>query len=333
MLKLKIISCLLFFLSASALADYNKNLTCAPSQGDWVVENIGFGDVSVSPTAQVGDVIATTFSSSSAGNIKCYSGPSAGGGSNVFFISLMANDSNKQVLGNVFSSGIPGIGVRGYRSDTGVLLPTTQTFTIGSRDPARLWNLPVMKFELIKTGSIASGTLNASDMFVSFGLGYYVNANGWFRIARFYRFNNGGTNIITAGCTVKTLSQNVSLGEMSTADFKGTGSTGPEKAFQINFNCPSAVDYSFSIAPGAAGSHNDNSGILNIASGSLAASGVGIQVLQNSSPVPLNSTVSAGKTNAGTDTILNLSARYIQTAGTITGGQADSSAVVTINYN
>lgn len=146
--------------------------------------------------------------------------------------------------------------------------------------------------------------------------------------------NFTGTITDTA-CTVTnnaTKPLTVTLGTVSSKGFTTAGVTAAPTAFDIGLtDCPDTMKNA-SVKFGGDSANSDNS-ILKLTPGTGVATGVGIQIVDNTGKVvPLYTSSSLTPLTAGTNN-LQFIARYISLADTVTGGKADSTAQFTIVYN
>lgn len=183
--------------------------------------------------------------------------------------------------------------------------------------------------QLIVTGTVAAGTINAITM------GKYE----WY----IYAYNSSqtlgtsltltsGTQISIASCSVATASQSftVTLPTLSTKALTGLGATAGQTPFNINLNCQASVNVSVTMASTAASS--SVAGLINPTTGSGYASNIGVQLLdQNSNPIPWNKAVSYGQVAIG-PVSLPFFARYYQTAATNGAGKVAGTATFTMTY-
>ncbi|MGT8859435.1 fimbrial protein [Enterobacter sp. 186315] len=143
--------------------------------------------------------------------------------------------------------------------------------------------------------------------------------------------------IIDSACTVVNNLSNpldVTLGKVAKSAFTGSGSTAATTRFDILLkNCPETVT-SASINFGGTPDSND-ADVLALTSGTGAASGVGVQLLDNNStPIDLYSASTEYTLTSGTTTNdLQFGARYIQTGASIVAGQANAVSTFTVVYN
>ena len=138
--------------------------------------------------------------------------------------------------------------------------------------------------------------------------------------------------VSTTACSVTNASVKVPLGSVLSTAFTGTGSTAAEKSFTIDLDCNASTRVNLTLEgaqdPGGA------AGVLALtqeASGTTA-SGVGVQVLYNSTPVTFSSLFNVTTTATAGKYSIPLKARYYQTADKVKGGQANSLATFTLTY-
>ncbi|MCS2158568.1 fimbrial protein [Scandinavium sp. H11S7] len=125
----------------------------------------------------------------------------------------------------------------------------------------------------------------------------------------------------------------VDLGKVSKTVFTGVGSTTSPTSFKLTLkNCPASVSTASITFSGTA--NPDNAEVLALTAGADIASGVGIQLLDESSqPFPLYQPSVDHPLQSSVDNELEFGARYIATSDTVTAGQADSVANFTVVYN
>lgn len=225
----------------------------------------------------------------------------------------------------VYDTNVMGIGIRissyTYNSDTPGHLPYSGSMA----PPATIWLGNSVRVQLVKTlsndvgtGVIAAGT--ASRAYIGSPKLYY---------------NTVSINRITvnrAACTVTTTSIPVTLGNKTSADFAGVGSTSSDVPFTIPLNCIAGtrVNVTLDGTPDASGSP----GVLALSPSSTdaVANGVGVQVLYKSAPVTFGKLIKIGSASGGNYTIPFIG-RYYQTADKMTGGLANATATFTMTYN
>ena len=150
------------------------------------------------------------------------------------------------------------------------------------------------------------------------------------------QINFTGEIIDSAGTVVNGLSNplNVSLGKVAKSAFSGSGSTTSTTRFSIQLkDCPETVT-SASVTFGGTPDGN-NKDILAVTSGTGAASGVGVQLLDKTqNPLSLyTASTEYALTPGATTNDLQFGARYIQTGDIISAGLANAASTFTIVYN
>ncbi|XWJ88949.1 fimbrial protein [Phytobacter ursingii] len=243
----------------------------------------------------------------------------------------------------VYQTSIPGIGVKvslvQARKNIPVLTPAPQVWYTEPQS--------------IVTSGAASYTEGINVQFYITGPitpGIYppeILAETWFNNQYATPSTTGGAKIVTymlPSITIKapsceTPNINVNLEKHATTEFSGMYSTSTPKSFNFEIrNCntdTTSIKYTFKPATGI---NLQQSGTVNqyiTLDSSSTASGVGIQVLYNNgSIVPFNNEVSFTEYTAGAggSYTIPMKARYIQTAGTISGGTANSAVEFTMSY-
>lgn len=130
-------------------------------------------------------------------------------------------------------------------------------------------------------------------------------------------------------CSITTPVVNVHMPSVYKNSFTGIGSTTVPTEFKIGANCDSGVMPTVTFS--GQGS-SDTTDTFAINSGSEAASGLGIQLLYSGNPVKQNEAVEMKTIAASGVTEFPFSARYIQTANTVTSGKADATITFTLQY-
>lgn len=143
--------------------------------------------------------------------------------------------------------------------------------------------------------------------------------------------------VTSLGCTVTSTAITVPMGTVNSSNFSGTkyGATMAAKAFSIPLTCDVGTAVTLQIDSGAAGTVAYKMGVLALdaATSGTAATGVGLQILRNASPLVLGSAISIGTPTATGAYNIPLTARYFRSAATVTAGQANASATFTLTYN
>lgn len=176
--------------------------------------------------------------------------------------------------------------------------------------------------ELIKIGPITSGAFTTGRV-----VGLNMNDVYWMS-----SISISGGSVSSAGCTVDSTSITVPMGVVQRTALSGVGSTSPNTSFNIPLSCDSdtKVNVTFDATQDASAALGVIA--LNSLGGVGVASGVGVQLLHDNVPVTFGRPLAIGIAPGGTYTI-PLVARYYQTHGTVTAGQANGTGNFTITYN
>lgn len=145
---------------------------------------------------------------------------------------------------------------------------------------------------------------------------------------------SGAVQVTALGCTLAS-SDNLTLdlGSVPSRNFSGIGSTAGAKDFNVNLECDTGTNVNVTMSGTQNANSTDASVLALTSAGSAgAASGVGVQVLYNNTPLALNSNIVLGTSVAGGATTYTFSARYIQTLANITAGSANTIATLNISY-
>ncbi|MGE8349027.1 fimbrial protein [Pseudomonas sp. JDS08PS003] len=234
---------------------------------------------------------------------------------------------------NVFSTGIPGVGVRVFWFSPPEANSPDGTY-IGRRRIESLsrgfefnkkFNVPHrFTFELIKTGPITSGNTKNLKMEI-----WYSDFRS--NLIDLSNFTLTQKNI---GCRPDRPVDNILLPTARQQSFTQIGSATGAKAFSIDLKCDKGVKVAYLID-----SPHRQSDILLNGTGAEMATGVGIQLFKgdtsSSVPQPLGvrSNLTAVPTNQDEERVaIPLTARYVQTDALVTGGHVKANAVVTLIY-
>jgi len=225
---------------------------------------------------------------------------------------------------------VPGLGVRTTASNNNDAKIYSIPFQTDSSDPVRAQSYSVgilWGIELVVTNKLTPGQ-------------YSFPGSGWANI--FYENLNIHELNITAfdfnvsggGCSVVTSSLNVPLKNHSITEFTGVNSTTNSVDVPVQLNCPNSGTKILATLNATKDMSTSQSGAIKINSGgTLTATGVAVQMVDgNNNGIPLNSQIqyivaSPGLFNFG------WKARYLQTtSASVTAGDANASASVTIEY-
>jgi P pilus assembly protein, pilin FimA len=248
------------------------------------------------------------------------------------YVSLTNADAREYAAPGVYATNVAGIGIRVAASSerfpvyteedlvrpweySGEIRSTTKT-TARFRGAA----------QLVVTGPVASGMLDTSRLISLMTLDNSVLAE--------LRFSPTSVQITTNTCNLVNRNIYVPLKTINAQDFDGQYSeilTDSDFKIEIT-DCKAGtkIDYQFTSS-GSTGVTDGN--ILNIESGDSAASGVGIQILdQNNSVLQFDQDYTAINSTADKEPVeIPLKARYIKT-GEVSGGKVDSVATFELFY-
>ena len=237
---------------------------------------------------------------------------------------------------NIYSSGIPGVGMR-FRFEEG---STTiagywpQTWSTSNPVPATKIAVWVnIWIEFIKTGPITTGGVVVGEV------------AGWFSESQTVSIRVSGGIVVepkVPTCRVTTPAITVPLGNMPASTFNGVGTVSPSKPFNIVLQCSGGDMGTVTNVHTTLTDHTNPGNVsdtLSLAT-DATATGIGIQVLNGSTVIKYGPDSSAtGNTNqwkageAGNGTFtIPLTARYIQTAPKVTPGMANGLATFTMSY-
>jgi len=235
---------------------------------------------------------------------------------------------------NVYPTSIPNIGVRLSVSGTPLPYQTTQSY----KNPT--WSETFsIKVELIKTGEITAGGV------LSGAYAQYRANSGAGQLLVEYRF---ASPVVVQPrvptCKVATPDVTVPMGTVTTAQFKGVGTTTFPRTFDIGLNCSggsAGTSTNAYVTLTDATASTNTSTTLSLTKDSKA-SGVGIQILRGDTLLGYGPDSSAvgninqwymGNIAQGQASLrVPLTARYVQTQPTISPGSANARATFTLSY-
>lgn len=292
-----------------------------------------FGQVIISPDAQVGEVLAMReFPINGVEYGRCvYSSGLA--------IGEILQGGASSLSPAIYTTNIPGIGIRlaRRRQDSIINDIVYYPHTTATRYHTRLvLSQGFFRVELIKTeaqtgsGPLLSGTYST----------YYLRELGPSRPILTSTVLGSGVTVVSSSCEVDMGSRNIAVtfDSVSSSQFSGVGSTLSPREFDIQLNCtgPSlgedVIALSFDYAPDASGAD----GVIRVDEGTSAASGIGVQLLdrRSDSPVSSGDLVEVGSLSGTSlrSLSLPLEARYYQVGPSVGGGEVRATATFTIQY-
>jgi type 1 fimbria pilin len=278
------------------------------------------GNVVVNGSDPIGKVVYTkALNSSQVGKAFMYCTE----GETYYF--RMLTGSPVAGMDNVYSSNVPGIGIRVTDAfgrnfgQPGAAFPTEPNiYTQVDFTP--------IKFELIKTENISQGGVLDSGMFIA------AVGPGMDDGASLQASMGNGIIKVNNKCTVTTPVIQRDMGNnVSSIDFKGVGTTLQEKEISIGLNCDQYAKVSIKFD---ATSAPDYPNIIALNPSSKSATGVGIQLLdkRDKSPIPLGTSLLMTDSAEEGPMDLPFIARYFQTSQRVVGGAVSATADFTMTY-
>jgi type 1 fimbria pilin len=238
---------------------------------------------------------------------------------------------------NVYTSGIPGIGLKAavilaasppgdIDSATVLQYPlATQTVGAGTFNQAGY-----ARIQYIVTGPISTGTTNFG---LSFGGILYGSPRGLQIV-----LVNAKTSTVTAqACSVQTAAPAVRMAQVAARELNSVGATAGHGSFTITLNCPIAVNAAITFTDVTDPTNRTSN--LNLSTDSTA-SGVAYQILQGSQLVAYGpdaaepgteNQIILGAIPGSSSKDLPFSVRYVRT-GPLKSGSANAKATFTMSY-
>ncbi|MGX5011154.1 fimbrial protein [Enterobacter asburiae] len=237
----------------------------------------------------------------------------------------------------VYSTNVPGVGYAIGMQDTNMCNTGVTTYVSESNNQnmlcwkqmgglATYYAQGKAKLTFYKTANpIGAGTVNSTNV----GAAILQDQTVW-RPDAVLRINS--FNVETSACSVINPVINVPLGEVSRTAFTGQGTTVAEQHFTIHLDCDASTRVNLTLDDPTGSSTAPGVLPLTPATAVATASGVGVQVLYNNTPVTFGSMFNVGSSVSQGTMEIALSARYYQTAARVTAGQANSMATFTLTY-
>ncbi|WP_417211206.1 fimbrial protein [Acinetobacter venetianus] len=318
-----------------------SNAFCTLSSGFSTVDiSMAVGRVVVRPSDAVGTILrkATFPINPNGSTLRCTSS------SDRIYADLTQNYPISSLGNSIYTTNIPGIGIRLYREAENATnfsgyYPYSRSLT-----PGTTYNLAQGYFvvEIVKTASqTGSGTL-VPGRYSS----YYVTGNASKPFLTSTVYGNAIT-IASSSCELQgNINKVVTLPTVTKSGFSGVGSTQGPQSFDLNILCnggqnPTGYEEKNLISLGFdyIQDGTNNQVLSNTAPASTKANGVGVQLLWNYDNK--NQVIKKGdKLEIGTvksnETIqynVPMTAQYYQTAANVTAGTVRAMATVTIEYD
>ena len=243
----------------------------------------------------------------------------------------------------IYPTNINGLGIRISRPQGSFVLPFI--LPIGHLPNYAEYVTPIISsfpvfVELIKTGEITAGG-SLSGIFAE----AHENSPGGQLLVQVTYGSSVKIAPTIPTCSLATPSISVALDAQKSNSFTGLGSVSAAKVFQISLTCTGGSSGSSTNAyitftdlnqPG------NTSATLTLAGGSGAATGLGLQILNNGTPIGYGPDSNApGNTNQWkvaniaqgvSSYVIPLGVRYIQTGSIVTPGTVTGRATFTMSY-
>lgn len=316
---------------ASPWGAYAACSTSYPGGGPIVYTIKGFTPDTINPNVAVGQVLFEKETSMVTDRPHTFTCPGGAG---------LTHYRGVGVQGpyNTYLTNVQGVGMRFRFSDPGALQnhgPITDD--ADSTETTHVNVTMKVQVEFVKVGDMTTGGSVVGEV-----AGGFVQNNAVQTLSVVF----DAPILITPArptCAVVASDLKVSLGDVATSVFTGMGSVSPLRPFAIDLDCSGGGEgenTTVYITLTDLTDQGNTSDTLSLRSDSTA-SGVGIQIINNDTPVNLGPASDVigninqwmvGTTGNGPFSI-PLAARYVQTVATITPGSANGAAIFTMGYN
>lgn len=246
---------------------------------------------------------------------------------------LLANRQGSQQHDHIIQTAIAGLGIRLTLQQATPLYAGSQPQPFSQTPQSQRIDLPAMTLEIIKTAPAVSAVDIPTAGLLQQTLSY-PTSNGVIQV----QLQSAPVSVTNGGCLVEKQHDTVDLGNISVRQLGGIGRTAGEKRFTMGLYCAPNQHVRL-ISQGSVSDKRLSSaaelGILqNELTDNLAARGIGIQVLQQGSPLDFTalSGQSLGVALSGYVQV-PFSARFYQTAAQVSAGQVQSTLVFTLDYD
>ncbi|MEG5551114.1 fimbrial protein [Enterobacter wuhouensis] len=303
---------------------------------------VDYGNIIVQRDVPVGQAISNEIYGSMAHAFSCLTtgteGSSAGMKSSMLSYAFTSSTGRR-----VYNTNLPGVGISfGYAKNTlaGTAVFGGKNYLTSSDISTVSWSSnpnevdsndyqPIIQFW--KTGNITSGSV--MGQLASF-IAYTAQYNGG-QLAGDIPVYAGAGTITQVACTIKSASMVFDLGDVLEDVFGNTVGATPAQAQNTQnliLDCDSGANINVTLS-GVQNPDVSNTSVLGLTGQGNAgvASGVGVQLIYNSTPLALNTNIVL-KNSAGGIEMFPLTARYYQTKTAVTTGTANASATLTLTY-
>lgn len=292
---------------------FNAFATCVFADGQQT-QTVNFtpSNVIVQRDAPVGSVI---YSSSSAGGVSLLQ---CDGSTNTNYYKMVYLGGVTTSINHAYETNIPGVAISvnlawGYLDNP----PATDNTGSGSV------NMPPIRYKLYKTGDIQSGQFSLGEI-----------GNWTVSGITALKVNMIGGAVTEVACSITTPNLTFPIGTVSKADFGNTIGFTPDKTStqSLGLDCDKNANINVTLNGQQNPDVSDASVLaLNNQGDANTAQGVGVQLLYDGNPLVINNQLVLKKSSGGKETF-PITARYYQTRNSVTVGEANTSATLTLTY-
>lgn len=222
---------------------------------------------------------------------------------------------------DVYQTNVPGIGIRIKNLGSGRVFPYDQA--VAGLVYAKI--IDGIVAELVKTGVVQAGAITGGTLARASIAGVMYTEE----------VDMGSNAIIPVACSIQTPTLNFPIGNVLAVNFGssvGTIPAGAQNSQNLGLSCDAGANINVMLQGTQNPDVADTSVLALTGQGSAGvASGVGVQLLYNSSPLVLNNNIVL-KQSAGGQETFPITARYYQTKTAVTTGTANASAILTLTY-
>lgn len=307
---------------------------CYLNQNNYTAQNVlmNIGEVIIDPNAAVGTILKTgSFPIREVSNVAYCSG---NGGSSIG--QVINGTVVPGILNNVYTTNIPGIGVRLYRDSGEIQTYYPHTISLNRSNNVRLVG-GQFKVDIVKTGSIIGTGPLSSGLYST----YYYNGDGPSKPVLTSTLDANGIVIVNPTCSYRdgTDDQTIELADVGASEFSGIGSIAKPKEFSLKFKCNGGNQINQKLSVGLNYDPADsNNGVIRNTIGSGYARGIGVQVMTTKqTPEPIRSQnpiyVADIIQNTTSEPEITFKAQYYQTESNINSGKVFATATITMSYH
>jgi len=336
-MKIQLLTSTFLSICTASLSEAYAACTLSPSNAETIDVSMDMGNLVVTPSMPVGYLIKEGKFNYTSGSSQVICDKN--GGKNIAELSKPLKLSS---LGSkIYSTNIPGIGIKLYRTTTGGNASGFYPYTVDLDSGPHSLGDGHFHVQIYKTNAVTgSGSLTPGQY------SRYYNQGHPNRPRLTSTIYGNAITIASSSCEIQgNINKIITLPTVTKDKFKGIGTTTGEQAFNFKILCNGGVNptnvqvsnkislsYDFIANP-------DLKSIINSAPTNSKANGVSIQLINKynnaNAVITKNATFNIGTVNSNQTINYNmpLTARYIQTAQTVTSGHVQGVATVTIKYD